>query len=39
MSAIFADTFYFIALLSRNDQQHEQAIHFSTRTGSRLLTS
>jgi predicted nucleic acid-binding protein len=28
MSALFADTYYFVALLNRNDQYHQRAIEF-----------
>jgi hypothetical protein len=36
---IFADTFYFIALLNRDDNAHERAAEFSRRLGEPLLTT
>jgi hypothetical protein len=38
VSKVFADTFYFLALLNKNDAAHAKAVRFSTRL-ERLLTT
>jgi predicted nucleic acid-binding protein len=39
MSAVFADTFYFLALLDSRDAAHAKAINLSRRPGLRLVTT
>ena len=39
MNAVFADAFYFVARLNRNDQHHERVLKFSRDFRARLLTS
>jgi hypothetical protein len=33
MSRVFADTFYFLALLNKKDEAHQKALEYSTLTG------
>src|SRR5688572_24645512 len=39
MTTVFADTFYFIALLSPTDAAHSKALAFTQQFAGRLLTS
>lgn len=39
MRVVFADTFYFIALLDSRDAAHAKAVHFSRRPGWRFVTT
>ena len=39
MTARFADTFYFLALLNDGDAAHERAVQAAARLGSRLVTT
>jgi len=39
MTAWFADTFFFIALLSKNDSAHEKAVEYTKRLSPGLLTT
>jgi hypothetical protein len=39
MRRVFADTFYFIALLSPNDQAHRTAVEFSDGYDGRMVTT
>ena len=39
MTALFADTFYFIALLSPADEAHAKAVAFTRQFTGRLLTT
>jgi predicted nucleic acid-binding protein len=39
MSLVFADSFYFVARLNRNDQFHERALHFTLPSSARLITT
>lgn len=39
MSAVFADTFYYIALLSKADQWHQKVIEFTGDFAGRMLTT
>ncbi len=39
MNAVFADTFYYLALLSQTDAAHEQAIDLSRSLRSRIVTT
>lgn len=39
MKAVFADTFYFLALLNRRDPHHERAVAASRTPGLRLVTT
>lgn len=39
MRTVFADTFYFLALLNRRDQWHEQAVQLSRRGGFAIVTT
>jgi predicted nucleic acid-binding protein len=39
MKAVFADTFYFLALLNRRDPHHERAVLASRAAGLRLVTT
>jgi hypothetical protein len=39
MRAVFADTFYFIALLDSRDPAHAKAVYFSRRPGWRFVTT
>jgi predicted nucleic acid-binding protein len=39
MNTIFADTFYFLALLNPNDQAHQQAEEFSLEYTGKLVTT
>jgi predicted nucleic acid-binding protein len=39
MTAVFADTFYFIALLSPGDESHSKAVEFTRRFTGRLVTT
>jgi predicted nucleic acid-binding protein len=39
MRRVFADTFYFIALLSPNDQAHRMAVEFSNGYDGRMVTT
>lgn len=39
MSIVFADTFYWIALVNRNDASHSKAVDFAQRSSIRLITT
>jgi predicted nucleic acid-binding protein len=39
MTAVFADTFYFLALLNERDAAHDQAVAASRGPGLRLVTT
>jgi uncharacterized protein len=39
MKAVFADTFYFLALLNERDAAHNRAVSVSRTTGLRLVTT
>jgi uncharacterized protein len=39
MTPVFADTFYFLALLSRRDSRHEAALNFAMTAERPILTS
>lgn len=39
MNIVCADTFYWIALVNRNDASHQNAIEFASRSPNRLLTT
>src|SRR5437867_5390165 len=39
MSAVFADTFYFIGLTSRTDHAHERCVEFSRRHRGTIVTT
>jgi len=39
MSTVFADTFYFLALLSADDAAHDRAVEMSGRLRSRIITT
>jgi predicted nucleic acid-binding protein len=39
MRTVFADTFYYLALLNERDQAHGQAIDFNRSFGGRLVTT
>lgn len=39
MTVLFADTFYFIALLSPSDASHDKAISFTRQFAGRLITT
>lgn len=39
MKATFADAFYFLALLNRNDQAHDRAVQAATQLRGRLVTT
>lgn len=40
MNQVFADTFYFLALLSRDDRAHDRAVHFAqTLTAATVTTA
>jgi len=39
MTAVFADTFYFVALFSRNDQGHTKAARFTETFEGTIITS
>jgi predicted nucleic acid-binding protein len=39
MTAIFADTHFYVALLSRRDKQHRRAREWATQQRSRILTT
>jgi predicted nucleic acid-binding protein len=39
MNTIFADTFYFLALLNPSDQAHERAVAFTSNNDVRMLTT
>jgi len=39
MSAVFADSFYFLALLSDRDQAHSRAVHFSEAGARPMVTT
>ena len=39
MRAVFADTFYFLALLDRRDAAHAHAIHETRMPGRRFVTT
>ena len=39
MKTAFADTFYSLALLNRDDRRHEKAVHFSTALAVRTVTT
>ena len=39
MRRVFADTFYFIALLSPNDQAHQKAVEFSDNYDGQIVTT
>ena len=39
MSQCFADTFYYVALLSTRDDAHERAVHVNRRLKGRLVTT
>lgn len=39
MRTVFADTFYFLALLSRSDQAHTKAVAFTANNPVRLVTT
>jgi hypothetical protein len=39
MSRVFADTYYFIALVNPNDRAHRRAVKFSEKERPRLLTT
>src|SRR5947209_7139900 len=39
MNAIFADTFYFLALLNKTDEAHEAASRFAADRSNRLITT
>jgi predicted nucleic acid-binding protein len=39
MSTAFADTFYYLALLNRDDRRHEQAVRFSRGLPARSVTT
>jgi hypothetical protein len=39
MKAVFADAFYFLALLSETDQAHDRALGASRDPGLRLVTT
>jgi len=39
MNAIFADTFYFLALVSRDDATHSRAVALSRRLTGRIVTT
>jgi uncharacterized protein len=39
MSAVFADTFYFLALANRNDEAHRKCVQFSETFDSPVITT
>ena len=39
MTSVFADTFYFLALLNRKDAAHQRAVEVSRRPGLMLVTT
>jgi hypothetical protein len=39
MSAVFADTFYFLGLLNRGDEAHDNCVQFSRQYRGELLTT
>ncbi len=39
MSVVFADTFYFLALLNKQDEDHAQAVEASREQSGRLVTT
>jgi predicted nucleic acid-binding protein len=39
MSAVFADTFFFLALLNEQDEAHVRALQFDTMTASMVTTA
>jgi hypothetical protein len=39
VSAVFADTFYFVARLNRRDQHHERVVAFSRNVRANILTT
>ena len=39
MSAVFADTFYYLALISRDDAAHVRALEYSRSSNARLVTT
>lgn len=39
MPRYFADTFYFVALLSSSDEAHQEAVAWSERAGDQLVTT
>jgi len=38
MNKVFADTFYFLALLNKNDEAHDKALEYSAKIGKLLTT-
>jgi len=39
MKTVFADTFYFLALLNPSDQAHARAVEFTSRNAVRMMTT
>ena len=39
MTSVFADTFYFVALLSPTDKAHQRALAFTQAFAGRLVTT
>lgn len=39
MTAVFADTFFYVALLSRRDTQHRKAVHWASQQQTTILTT
>jgi uncharacterized protein len=39
MTAVFADTFLYVALLSRSDRRHQLALDWATQTRTRIVTT
>ena len=39
MTPVFVDTFFFLALLNKDDRSHPEAVHWADRVGGRLVTT
>ena len=39
MSAVFADAFFYVALLNRDDNYHARALAFASQSGIRIITT
>ena len=39
MKTVFADTFYFLALVNPSDQAHTKAVEFTSRNTARMVTT